>query len=397
MPTVHVIGAGLSGLAAAWYLADAGAEVHVIEAGPRPGGLIQTRHPPEGLVETAARAFTWSDRTGELFATLGVETRFAQPQSKRRYVFRNGRPRRWPLTPVETAGAAVRAGRAWVGRSMRPRRDESVAAWGTRVLGRSATTWLVAPVLQGIYASPPDALSAFAIFGRKRAFGGRMVAPPAGMGELIDRLHDALRSRGVTFTFNSAVDRLDRAMPAVVCTNAPAAARLLEPHAPSLAAALKRIRMVSLVTATAFFAPREDDLRGFGVLFPRSAGIEALGVLFNTDIFAGRGALRSETWIYGSLSAAALPTTEDAVRARIVADRAVLTGRRDEPSACYVTPQLDALPVYDAAVVEAGAASAALPSTLALAGNYLGRLGVSNLLDGAAEAAARLQPKAVAA
>jgi protoporphyrinogen/coproporphyrinogen III oxidase len=397
MAAVQVVGAGLSGLVAAWYLADAGAEVRVREAGPRAGGLIQTHHPPEGLVETAARAFTWTDRTGELFATLGVETGFAQPQSKRRYVFRNGKPRRWPLTAVETAGAALRAGRAWAGRSMRPRREETVAAWGARVLGRSATTWLIAPVLQGIYASPPDALSAFAIFGRKRAIGGKLVAPPTGMGELIDRLHDALRARGVTFEFDRPVDRLDPAARTIICTNAPTAARLLEPQAPQLAAALKRIRMVSLVTATAFFAPRADDLRGFGVLFPRSAGVEALGVLFNTDIFTGRGDLRSETWIYGSLSPAGLPTTEAAVRTCIATDRAVLTGRREEPSACYVTPQLGALPVYDTAVVDAGAALSALPPTLAVAGNYLGRLGVSRLLDGAAEAALRLQPKAAAA
>lgn len=397
MAAVQVIGAGLSGLATAWYLADAGAEVRVIEAGPRPGGLIQTHRPPEGLVETAARAFTWSERTGTLFATLGVETRFAQPQSKRRYVYRAGRPRRWPLTPIETAGAAVRACRAWAGRSMRPRREETVAAWGARVLGRPATTWLVAPVLQGIYASPPDALSAFAIFGRKRAFGGKLVAPPTGMGELVDRLHDALSARGVGFEFDRRVERLDPATRTVVCTNAPTAARLLEPHAPQLAAALKRIRMVSLVTATAFFAPREDDLRGFGVLFPRSSNVEALGVLFNTDIFAGRGNLRSETWIYGSLSRAGLPTTEDAVRTRIAADRVVLTGRREQPQACYVTPQLDALPVYDAAVVDATGALPALPPTLAVAGNYLGRLGVSSLLDGAADASARLQSKAVAA
>ena len=71
MSTVSVIGAGLSGLSTAWYLAEAGARVRVIEASRRPGGLIQTSRVPDGLVEEAARAFTWSDRTAALFREIG--------------------------------------------------------------------------------------------------------------------------------------------------------------------------------------------------------------------------------------------------------------------------------------------------------------------------------------
>ena len=395
--TIHVIGAGLSGLATAWYLADAGARVRVFEAGPRPGGLIQTRREPEGLVEAAARGFTWSDRTGALFRAAGVQPCFAQEQSKRPYIFRNGRAMRWPLTPLETAGVAARVSRAWVGRAMRPRRTETVDAWGRRVLGPSATSWLIAPALQGIYASPPEALSAFAIFGRRGPSRGKLAAPPEGMGELIDRLHDGLRARGVEFEFDAPMTSIDSIAPTAVCTNAPAAARLLAAHAPEVAGAIGRIRMVSLVTATAFFPPHADDLRGFGVLFPRSSGIEALGALFNAEIFSGRSAMRSETWIYGSLSPDGVPRTDAEVRRRLAADRAVLTGRTVAPVAMYVTPQIEALPVYDEAVLEAEAALSRLPSRLTVTGNYLGRLGVSHLLEGAAEAAARLVGEGAAA
>src|SRR5262245_54609548 len=166
---ITVIGAGLSGLAAAWYLARAGASVNVVEAADRPGGLIQTHHVPEGIVETAARAFTWSDRVGDLFRATNIPPSLPREQSKRRYIFRDGRPRRWPLTATETIGLGARFGRSWLTRTVRPRADESVATWGTRVLGPSALSWLLAPALQGTYASPPDALSAPALFGKKRA------------------------------------------------------------------------------------------------------------------------------------------------------------------------------------------------------------------------------------
>ena len=151
--------------------------------------------------------------------------------------------------------------------------------------------------------------------------------------------------------------------------------------------------MASLVTVTAFFQPRHDDLQGFGVLFPRSSGIEALGALFNAEIFPGRSVLRSETWIYGDLSPGLLPGTDADVVGRLTADRATLTGRSVGPIAFYVTPQIGALPVYDTAVLDAEAALEELPASVAIAGNYLGRLGVSSLLDGAADAATELSKR----
>ena len=60
-------------------------------------------------------------------------------------------------------------------------------------------------------------------------------------------------------------------------------------------------------------------MRGFGVLFPEAAGIRALGVLFNTDIFEGRGRLRSETWIVGD-RASALTARPDAALHQLLAE-----------------------------------------------------------------------------
>lgn len=385
MSDVRVIGAGLSGLATAWYLTEAGARVEVVDAAARPGGLIQTEHAAHGLVESAARAFTASERVDALFKAIGVGPVATLPASRKRFIFRDGRPRRWPLSTGETVMTVARAASAWVRRDMRPRHDETVATWGRRVVGPAATSWLLAPALQGIYATTPEELSAEAIFGggRRPGGGGKLLAPRGGMGELIDRLHERLRAQGVTFTFGKRVDRIDAGAPTVICTDAPAAARLLASHAPELAEAIGRIRMVSLAAVTAFFEPHADDWRGLGVLFPRSSGVAALGVLCNTDMFPDRGALRSETWIYGG-------SATDALAKQLSKDRARVTGRTVAPVSLHITPHPDALPVYDTAVVRAKSALASVPPTIAIAGNYLGRLGVSKLVDGAAEAAGRI-------
>ena len=75
----------------------------------------------------------------------------------------------------------------------------------------------------------------------------------------------------------------------------------------------------------------------------------------------------------------------------------MLTGRRAVAHSSYVAHQWQALPVYDQSVLKAQAALEGLPPRVAIAGNYLGRLGVSHLLDGAAAAAARLTVEGLAA
>lgn len=397
MIEAHVIGAGLSGLSTAWSLAQQGARVHVFEAGPEPGGLIRTFRTAEGLVETAAPAFTSTERVLALFASTGVEGCVPNRALAKRYIFRDGRPRRWPLSPVETCAFFVRGGSAWITRRHRPRDDESLGEWGRRVMGRAPLTWLVAPTAQ-IYAASPDELSAEAVLGGRRR--STRLSPRNGMQELIDGLAARLTQRGVRFSFDEPVASLDAGVPTAVCTNAPTAARLLQSVAPAVSSALEKIRTVSLVTATAFFEASDNDLRGFGVLFPRGCGVTALGVLFNSDMFPHRSHLRSETWIYGDATGSAFATgaiREQDLRSLLETDRALLTGRTDRAIAVYVTPRPGALPLYDQTVLHAAAAAERLPSTVALAGNYLGSIGVSQLVDRGADAAARLLRSAATA
>jgi oxygen-dependent protoporphyrinogen oxidase len=398
---VRVVGAGLSGLAAAWWLTEAGADVEVLDAAGGPGGLIETVRTPEGLVERAANGFVWTETTAQWFRDLAITPCRSNDASRRRFIFRDGRPRRWPLTAGETAGLAARAGWAWLRRDLRPRDAETIAGWSTRIGGRATTEWLAAPALQGIYAAPADRLSARAVFGgrsagappRKRRFrSAGIVTPAGGMGEFIERLFDQLRARGVDFAFSCPCGALDPSVPTIVATPAPAAATLIAPHAPRLAEAIGLVPMTSIVSTTAFFAPTSSDLRGFGVLFPRETNVRALGVLFNTEIFEGRGRGRSETWIYGSLAGALTLPAADEVVDWIVEDRQRLTGRAERPIArgpARAGPP-PSLPVYDRTILTIQERLSDLPPWLALAGNYLGRLGVAKLLDLSREAAERI-------
>ena len=387
MKDVLVVGAGLSGLATAWYLREAGASVEIVDAAGRPGGLIHTLSTPHGPVETAANAFIRSPRVDTLFAALELAPSVPLPASRNRFIFRDGRPHKWPLTIGETASTVARAGAAWLTRRMTARDGETVDSWGRRVLGSAATDWLVGPALHGIYASPPEALSARAVAASRPKGRREFIAPPDGMGQFMERMHTVLVRRDVTFTFGMAImpEHLSSARRTVVATSASAASRLLLPHAPAFARASSRVVVAPASPVTAFFEPHERDLRGFGVLFPRGAGMTALGVRFNADIFEGRGPLRSETWIYSGASrdAAALTVT-------LRDDRRLLTGDDRAPLSVHPTIWPEAIPVYGEAVLETAAARQTLPPWLSVAGNYLGRIGVTGLLDIAAEAAERV-------
>jgi len=389
MTYARVIGAGLSGLTAAWWLTERDVRVEVIDAAAESGGLIATRLTPYGLVETAANAFRWTPTARAWFARLGIAPCFPRRAARRRYIWRDGRPRRWPLGPGESAGLAARLGLTWTRRAFEPREGERMDAWGARVAGGPATRWLIGPALQGIFAAAPAELSAAAVLGY-RSGGRRTMATPAdGMGEFIGRLHDALERRGVRFLLGRRVETLDPDVPTVVCTGARGAGPLVAPHAPELAAAIDDVRVRSLLSVTAFFDRHPADLSGFGVLFPAGSGIVARGVLFNDEIFEGRGSRRSETWIY-SVERGALDRAAADNDALVAADRERLTGRRATPLATYPQPRPDALPIYDEPVLRVRACLGRRPGWLALAGNYLGRLGVAGLLDTAAEAVGRL-------
>lgn len=387
MSRVRVAGAGLSGLAAAWYLARDGAEVEIFERASRPGGLIATRQTPEGIVETAANAFLWTPDVQALFAELAIEPAFPRSDSRRRYIVREGRPRRWPLSPLETLTTAATFGARWATRSTAPLDGEPAAAWGRRVLGNAAAHHLLGPALQGVYAAPAERLSARVLgLGSRRPRPG-LAAPRGGMGTLIAALHAGLERLGARLHFGTPLDHLDPGVPTIVATSVSDAARLVsQAGIEPLGRALREVATVPLITATAFFEPRPADVRGFGVLFPRGSA-RALGVLFNSCTFDGRGPLRSETWIYAET--ALLDASDEAVTAAILADRRLTSPEARDPVRVSVTRVPRALPLYDDAISRVVDTLATGPGWLGLCGNYTGTVGVASLVTRARTEAAR--------
>jgi oxygen-dependent protoporphyrinogen oxidase len=393
MQPINVVGAGFSGLASAYFLTKAGRQVRLFEKSDRAGGLIRTIRTEHGLVETAANGLLNSERLEAMCSDIGVPLLPTLRDGRRRFIYR-GKPRQLPLRVSELA--RVGFGLVKNVASLRPHPLESISAWSDRVLGKSATNYLLSPALGGIYAGDPKRMSASLIFGRAdlpehlqttRPVKGKLrgtVAPPNGMQQLIDGLRDYLKNAGVEFYFNHESPKpADKTT--IVCLSARGAAQYLAESAPEISAKLDQVEMLSLLTATCFYGAGAAGLKGFGCLFPSDQGFRARGVLFNDCIFDGRGPAHSETWIFGgALNPDIVTLSDDELSEVISRDRERFFGKVDHPVQTQMTRWPKALPHYSLELERILTTLPPPPRNIFLVGNYLGRIGLAKILERAA-------------
>ena len=252
---IAVIGGGISGLAAANRIQelDSSADVVLLEASSRLGGVLRTERRDGYLIEHGADNFiTTMPWALDFCKRIGFEDRLVATNDahRRAFVVRKGRLRAipagfaimapsriWPVlsTPILSPLGKLRlAAEPFI-----PRRktgsDESMASFVARRLGRETYERLVQPLVAGIYTADPDKLSLEATMPRFRkmeqehgsliramwrgtrnsrpsdqeASGARysqFVAPREGMSALVDTVAARLPKRAIHR--NSPVARL---------------------------------------------------------------------------------------------------------------------------------------------------------------------------------------------
>jgi oxygen-dependent protoporphyrinogen oxidase len=256
---IVVIGAGITGLSAAYRLTGLGAErglpldVTVLEGRERPGGVISTRHSggflaeegPDSFLKSKPEALSLSIRAG-----LGPDIIGISGESGRVFIIRNGAMIPLPdgIFPAPTSMAALfnsqlLSMRGKLRMTLEPflprgdsRGDESAASFIRRRFGREAYERIAEPLLTGIYAGDPETLSVRAALpalvkmeeeygsvarGMRRngaarggsknggGGGGRFATFGRGMGTLISTLASGLP--GNSLRLKSRVKRIETA------------------------------------------------------------------------------------------------------------------------------------------------------------------------------------------
>ncbi len=186
---VAVLGAGISGLSAAYRLAGGsnhGLKIDVWDRNPRVGGVLQTDHVDHYQIEQSADNFITTVPWGlELCKELGLTDELVQtnPDYRRTYVVRKGRlhllpdgflmlapTKLWPMvvTPILSPFGKLRAGMELLIPSRKDDVDESMADFVRRRLGREVFERLVEPLVSGVYAADMEKLSVLATLPRFR-------------------------------------------------------------------------------------------------------------------------------------------------------------------------------------------------------------------------------------
>jgi protoporphyrinogen/coproporphyrinogen III oxidase len=319
---VLVIGGGIAGLAAGFEVARRGAAPLVLEAAPRPGGVILTER-VEGFTIDAGPDSLLAQKPGalELCRDLGLGNRLQTTLEPRTaYVLRGGRLHPLPeasvmgiptrFLPLATTGLFSLAGKARMALDLvLPRAsrtgDESIGGFMRRRFGEEAVGYLAQPLLAGIHSGDVERLSMRALFPRlveaesryrslMLAFRAMRAGPskegifrslPGGIGELLDALLAALPPAAVrTSARVRAVERHEAghyevtidggarlSAPSVIAAApAHAAAAFLAPLDARLAALCAEVPYASSVTVALAYrrAQIAHPLAGSGFVVP---------------------------------------------------------------------------------------------------------------------------------
>jgi protoporphyrinogen/coproporphyrinogen III oxidase len=366
MKHIVIIGGGIAGLAAAYYASkqtEDKSHITLLEQADYWGGKLVTERVSFGegqfVIEGGPDTFVVTKPWGvKLCKELGIAERLrgTNPETRKTYILKDEKLHELPggltmMIPTEF-GPMIRTGLlSWPAKARmgldfilppaRANGDETLGAFVTRRLGRSAYENLIEPLMSGIYAGDGDQLSLQSTFPylrdlelehgglvkgalalrrermrKARLNGGNQapnpgsrsifLTPLTGLAEIVESLLQYLEHSGVELRLCAAVQEVSQTSDGyavllssgeiisadgiILATPSYITADLVGNFAPALATELRPIEYVSTATVTLAF--RESDLPrpldGYGYVIPRREGGKALACTWTSTKFPHR-------------------------------------------------------------------------------------------------------------
>jgi oxygen-dependent protoporphyrinogen oxidase len=408
MNRIVIIGGGISGLAAAHRILELNpaAQVTVLEASNRLGGIIQTEQRDGFLLERGPDSFiSEKPHALALAKRLGLESQLIQTNEefRRSFIVRNGRLRAVPegfqllapsrMLPFITSDIFSLLGKVRMAADLiLPRKstngssDESLASFVRRRLGEEALARMAQPMVGGIYTADPETLSLRATLprfldmeqkhrsvilamlrqGRAQKAGtsgarySLFLSFQGGMQALVDpltRIDADLRvnthAQRLTFDHGWTIttDKDEQIKADAVCLAVPAyvAASLLGGR---LAERLREIKYAS--TATINFGYRraaiKHPLNGFGFVVPFVEKRSLIACTFSSVKFSGRAPddqVLLRAFAGGALQPEIFALDEAEMSKRVEVDLRELLGISEDPRFIEVSKWERSMPQYE--------------------------------------------------
>lgn len=428
-----VVGAGISGLSAAYELHRRGARLLVVEAQNEPGGSMRSERTSEGFVlENGPNTVVSRDPAlDQHLSDLGIaEERIAAERTgARRYIVLQGKPQLIPMSPpalLKTPLLSTPAKLRVLAEPLLPRAvtpDESVKMFFARRLGPEVANHLLDPFVSGVYAGVPTELSIkssfAALWEAEQQYGSIIVGMLRGRKKPPSEGKDQPRRRSEMLSFREGLQTWPRAIaralgaeqvsfgttartlqPAeqgwhltverngqtevlqarhvVLAVSAPVAARLVADLDPISAQALGGIAYPPLAVVHLGYhrSAVEHSLDGFGMLCPSGEGRRILGTLWPSSLFPGRAPddmVLMTSFVGGARMPDLAQQDLEALIEMVAQEQQALVGARGEPAFARVAYWEHAISQYNAGHEERMAALDRLEAMfygLHLLGNY---------------------------
>ena len=444
MSKVCIIGAGITGLATAWQLKQAGNDCTVLENSDRVGGAIQTIRRDGYLAEEGPNSIQLNSVEIENFIqsipSLYDELIEAAPAANKRFIVRNGEAHSVPMGPLSaitnplwSLGGKLRVLKEPFIAANKADAEESVADFARRRLGNELYQYAINPLVGGIYAGDPEKLSLRYAFPRlyalEREHGGLIRGAVAKMKAAKNAPGPKFRKRIISF--KEGLDTLPRKIAEALghCV-----------HTDSHITSIKRDnrwRVVwndqacefdqLIVTSPAHSImrlPFQEDLRedlssfaesidyppvsvlslgynrdqvthpldGFGALVPECEQRKILGVLFPSSVFSDRapdGEVLLTIFVGGERSPEIATDQTEALMEAVRPELQSLLGVNGDPTFVHHKHWSQAIPQYKLGYGEKLAAMNTIEHRhpgLKLAGNYRTGISLTYCLEAALKA-----------
>lgn len=395
---VIVIGGGISGLSAAWFLAQKGFSVKLLEGRKTVGGTLRSERIDGFLIEAGPNSTLENNiELGELIRSVGLSSEVveASPQSKNRYVVKHGRLVALPMSPMSFFRSPLFSSAAKGRLFLEPFRrrvsqEETVAQFVIRRLGQEFLDWVIDPFISGVYAGDPSRLSVRAavpkiyaledrygslirgmfakmLFHRHRsgpAPAGRMITFREGMQTLATGIAESLGEVVETDKIVAALsviekiwqvetdDHVYQAKNVVLAIPTHAAAEIVTPLDPKLADLLLEINYPPIASVALGFDQDQvgHSLDGFGCLIPSNERTQTLGAIFSSSLFPGRapnGQALLTCFIGGARNAAVEDMNDEALINQVREDLTPLLQLKGSPEFVKVTKWNRSIPQYE--------------------------------------------------
>ena len=222
---IKILGAGISGLAAAYWLNKEGYDISVFELKNEPGGAMITAHEEGFLIDYGPNSgLETTPFIKQLVDEIGLteEMIYANEESNKRYILKNNRLYLLPLNPPSFLKTQLFSPKAklrllaepFIGRSA-DGYYQSISDFVRRRLGQEFLDYAINPFVSGVFAGDPDKLSVKSAFPKlyrlEEVYGGLIKGMIKGARERKKRTETS-KQNAKMFSFINGMQSFPRAL-----------------------------------------------------------------------------------------------------------------------------------------------------------------------------------------